>query len=382
MTDRTWVHEAIARIEADFARSADTHLIRVELPAHPGIDLYLKDESTHPTGSLKHRLARSLFLYGLCNGWIGPGTTMVESSSGSTAVSEAYFARLLGLPFVAVMPATTSPDKIAQDRVPGRALPFRRPTRARSMPPAASSRPRRAATISTSSPMPSGRRTGAATTTSPNRSSARCGWSAPGAALGGVRRRHRRDLGHDRALHPLPAAGHAAVRGRPGALGVPPPLGRPERDHGRGAVLLHRGHRPAAGRALVQPRPGRPDDRGAGRGEPRRHARPGRAAGPALRRLDRHQSVGLRGADRARCGRAARPARSSRSCATRASAISRASSTMAGSGSAGWSWGRAASGSRRSSSAASPWARAAQLRWADGRAMSPILRPELAVVAR
>ena len=78
MTDRSWVHEAIARIEADFARSADTHLIRVELPAHPGIDLYLKDESTHPTGSLKHRLARSLFLYGLCNGWIGPGTTLVE----------------------------------------------------------------------------------------------------------------------------------------------------------------------------------------------------------------------------------------------------------------------------------------------------------------
>jgi cysteine synthase A len=114
MTDRTWVHEAIARIEADFARSADTHLIRVELPAHPGIDLYLKDESTHPTGSLKHRLARSLLLYGLCNGWIGPETTLVESSSGSTAVSEAYFARLLGLPFVAVMPRTTSKDKVAK----------------------------------------------------------------------------------------------------------------------------------------------------------------------------------------------------------------------------------------------------------------------------
>jgi cysteine synthase len=112
--DRAWVHEAVARIEADFARSADTHLIRVELPAHAGIDLYLKDESTHPTGSLKHRLARSLILHALCNGWIGPATTLVEASSGSTAVSEAYFARLLGLPFVAVMPRTTSPDKVAK----------------------------------------------------------------------------------------------------------------------------------------------------------------------------------------------------------------------------------------------------------------------------
>jgi len=66
----------------------------------------------HTTGSLKHRLARSLFLYALCNGWIHEGTTVIEASSGSTAVSEAYFARLLGLPFVAVMPAGTSREKI------------------------------------------------------------------------------------------------------------------------------------------------------------------------------------------------------------------------------------------------------------------------------
>ena len=54
--DRAWVHEAIARLEADVARSADTHLIRVELPACPGITLYLKDESTHPSGSDRIRI--------------------------------------------------------------------------------------------------------------------------------------------------------------------------------------------------------------------------------------------------------------------------------------------------------------------------------------
>ncbi len=110
-----WVVEAIRSIEADFTRSADTHLIRLDMPpAWQGWQLYLKDESIHPTGSLKHRLARSLFLYGLCNGWIGPDTPIIEASSGSTAVSEAYFARLLGLRFIAVMPATTSREKIAQ----------------------------------------------------------------------------------------------------------------------------------------------------------------------------------------------------------------------------------------------------------------------------
>lgn len=111
--ERAWVDRAIRRVEADANRSADTHLHVFPLPSEWGIDLYLKDESVHPTGSLKHRLARSLVLYGLVNGWIHEDTTLVEASSGSTAVSEAYFARLLGLPFIAVMPRQTSPEKCA-----------------------------------------------------------------------------------------------------------------------------------------------------------------------------------------------------------------------------------------------------------------------------
>ena len=111
--DRAWTSWAIEQVEADANRSADTHLHVFPLPPAWGVRLYLKDESVHPTGSLKHRLARSLVLYGLCSGWITEGTTMVEASSGSTAVSEAYFAQLLGLPFVAVMPATTVLEKCA-----------------------------------------------------------------------------------------------------------------------------------------------------------------------------------------------------------------------------------------------------------------------------
>ncbi|MGY4282863.1 cysteine synthase A [Bradyrhizobium sp. LM2.7] len=110
---RGWVDEAVAAIEADQCRTADTHLIRLIVPALAGIDIYLKDESTHPTGSLKHRLARSLFLYALCNGHIRERTPVIEASSGSTAVSEAYFAQMIGVPFYAVMPRTTSAEKIA-----------------------------------------------------------------------------------------------------------------------------------------------------------------------------------------------------------------------------------------------------------------------------
>jgi cysteine synthase len=117
--DHAWLHDAIRRIEADGNRSADTHLIRLDLPRYPGITLYLKDESSHPTGSLKHRLARSLFLHALCNGWIGPDTCIIEASSGSTAVSEAYFARMLGLRFIAVVPAVTAQPKIDAIRFHG-----------------------------------------------------------------------------------------------------------------------------------------------------------------------------------------------------------------------------------------------------------------------
>ncbi|WP_037322688.1 L-cysteine desulfhydrase Cds1 [Amycolatopsis thermoflava] len=111
-TNRAWVREAIRLIEADANRSADTHLHCFPLPPEWGVDLYLKDESVHPTGSLKHRLARSLLLYALVNGQIGPETTLIEASSGSTAVSEAYFARMLGLDFVTVVPRRTSQEKI------------------------------------------------------------------------------------------------------------------------------------------------------------------------------------------------------------------------------------------------------------------------------
>lgn len=121
---REWRLSAIRMMDADGRRSADSHLIPLSLPGFPGIDIYLKDESSHPTGSLKHRLARSLILYGICNGLIGPSTVLVEASSGSTAVSEAYFARMLGLSFIAVLPRSTSLSKIEAIRAQGAACHF------------------------------------------------------------------------------------------------------------------------------------------------------------------------------------------------------------------------------------------------------------------
>lgn len=110
---RTWASTALKVIAAEEARGTRTPLVPFVLESFPDIDIYLKDESLHPTGSLKHRLARSLFIDALCNSRIGPETTIYEASSGSTAVSEAYFSRIIGVPFVAVVPRGTAQEKLA-----------------------------------------------------------------------------------------------------------------------------------------------------------------------------------------------------------------------------------------------------------------------------
>jgi cysteine synthase len=110
-SNRSWIAHAIAKLDDDRRREVDTPLLTLEMPEFPDVRLYIKDETAHPTGSLKHRLARSLFLHAICNGDIREGTTVVEASSGSTAISEAYFAGLLGLPFIAVVPRSTATAK-------------------------------------------------------------------------------------------------------------------------------------------------------------------------------------------------------------------------------------------------------------------------------
>jgi len=106
--ERAWIADAIARLDEEQDGCAETPMLELRLSGFPDIGFLLKDESAHPTGSLKHRLARSLFLYALCSGRLRRGQTVIDASSGSTAISEAWFARKLGLPFTAVMPRSTS----------------------------------------------------------------------------------------------------------------------------------------------------------------------------------------------------------------------------------------------------------------------------------
>lgn len=110
--DEEWVRNAIKVMWSDRVRAGVTPLQRLEVPFQPKLHLYVKNEAKSPTGSLKHRVAWSLIMYGLIEGSIHEDTHLYEETSGNTGIGEAYFARMLGLPFTAVMRSGISAQKV------------------------------------------------------------------------------------------------------------------------------------------------------------------------------------------------------------------------------------------------------------------------------
>ena len=247
-SDHTWVKRAIGILQGDGRRSADTHLINPVFRGLKGISIYLKDELTHPTGSLKHRLARSLFLYALCNGRIQQGThprrgivrlhrRLVNPISPS----------MLGLPFIAVMPRSTIGREDRGDPALRRQMPFRGRARAKSTSRRRAS-PRRHGgyyldqfTFAERATDWRGNNNIAETHLRPDARRA-----APRPPLDRHERRHRRHLRHDRALHPLHATSTPACASSTSSTpssSTPTPSG--DRDVHLRPPVPHRGHRPA-----------------------------------------------------------------------------------------------------------------------------------------
>ena len=107
-----WVRNAIRIMWRDRQMAGITPLVKLTVPFDPKITIYLKNEAKSQTGSLKHRVAWALIMDALVNGKIGPNTKLFEATSGNTAIGEAYYARLLGLPFTAVMRPGISEGKL------------------------------------------------------------------------------------------------------------------------------------------------------------------------------------------------------------------------------------------------------------------------------
>lgn len=111
---REWSAEALDYLALEARAVPRMPLHSVPLPPRWGIALYIQDESRQPTGSLKHRLMRGLFAEAVETGRINEGTTVVTATGGTAAVAAAYFSRLLDLPYIAVVPERTSPERVAE----------------------------------------------------------------------------------------------------------------------------------------------------------------------------------------------------------------------------------------------------------------------------
>ena len=75
-------------------------------------DLYAKLEGFNPGGSIKDRAALSIIRNAMKTGEVGPGTTVVESSSGNMGIGLAQVCSYYGLTFVCVIDPKTTASNI------------------------------------------------------------------------------------------------------------------------------------------------------------------------------------------------------------------------------------------------------------------------------
>jgi S-sulfo-L-cysteine synthase (O-acetyl-L-serine-dependent) len=89
-----------------------TPLVRLRLPGIPsGVELWGKCEWFNPGGSVKDRTALSIVREGERAGALRPGRTIVDSSSGNTAVGLALVGRARGYPVELYMPASVAAER-------------------------------------------------------------------------------------------------------------------------------------------------------------------------------------------------------------------------------------------------------------------------------
>jgi S-sulfo-L-cysteine synthase (O-acetyl-L-serine-dependent) len=89
-----------------------TPLVRVRLAGVPqSVELWAKCEWFNPGASVKDRTALSIVQEGERTGALRPGKTIVDSSSGNTAVGLALVGRAKGYPVELVMPGNVSEER-------------------------------------------------------------------------------------------------------------------------------------------------------------------------------------------------------------------------------------------------------------------------------
>src|SRR5690606_16040453 len=91
--------------------ASNTPAVPVEDP-ESGCTIWLKLEYLLPSGSTKDRVATFVLSHAVASGELGPESTVVEASSGSTSIAFAMACAMAGVKFVAVMPRGVSGERL------------------------------------------------------------------------------------------------------------------------------------------------------------------------------------------------------------------------------------------------------------------------------
>jgi len=93
-----------------------------------GFELWAKAEQFNPTGSVKDRTARGIVLDALSDGRLESGRTLLDASSGNTAVAYAMLGARLGFPVELILPGNAHPSRIARVQAFGASVVLTDPT--------------------------------------------------------------------------------------------------------------------------------------------------------------------------------------------------------------------------------------------------------------
>jgi cysteine synthase B len=82
-------------------------------------ELWAKAEHLNPTGSVKDRTARGIVVDAIVGGRLDAGRTLMDASSGNTAVAYAMLGARLGFPVEIILPANAHPSRVDRIRALG-----------------------------------------------------------------------------------------------------------------------------------------------------------------------------------------------------------------------------------------------------------------------
>lgn len=106
-----WARWAVQALSAHQSNHADSRVFEWPASFTSESRIFLLDESRHPTGSLKHDTMRLVFRHLASERTLRFGRPVVVASAGNAAVTAAHWCRVLALPCIVVVPASTPAAK-------------------------------------------------------------------------------------------------------------------------------------------------------------------------------------------------------------------------------------------------------------------------------